>query len=179
MTHAPLLPQVLGRLLQIITTPFAMQQLDYYVGFDPIAPVSFASPAVKVGLCISVLLLSFGAFAQSARLAVHMSFMLRVAPQLSEYKRHLEVPLREELVALTHRVSLCFTLALRLLFLWGILLAWCFGITAFVIFGTIVMSLVAVSDFIPTQAAGEATGSDADGRVGNGNHARLPRLITV
>ena len=145
--------QVLGRLLAIIFDPAAMHQIDTYVSLDPIAPDSFCSSEVKMGLSIAALLISLGTFAQSARLAVHLSFLFRVAPLLSQRTRHLEVPIRQELVAMTHRVSLYFTLGIRLLFLWAILLAWCFGITTFVVFAAVVLALLAMSDFIPAQAA--------------------------
>lgn len=61
--------QVLGRLLDIFVTASSIQQLRRYTCSDPIAPNSFASPQLKVGLSILVLLLSLGTFAQACRLA--------------------------------------------------------------------------------------------------------------
>ena len=95
--------QVLARLFEIITQASALDQINSYALADPIGSTSFASAEVKVGLASAILLISFGAFAQCARLSVHLSFMFRVAPCAEN--RDLGLPLRNELIAMTHRVS--------------------------------------------------------------------------
>lgn len=128
------LGQVLGRIFVILTTDENLQKIAYYGSVDPISsPSSFAAPEVKAGLATAVLLLSFGAFAQSARLAVHMSFMFRVAPVAKGDR--LKIQLQRELIEMTHRVSVTFTTGIRLVFLFAILSAWCMGVTAFAVFG--------------------------------------------
>jgi len=171
--YRPRALQVLGRLIAVVTTASAMEQINYYISGDPISPRSFSSPQVKVGLSMAALLLSFGAFAQAARLAVHMSFMIRVASTMARHRKQLELPLRAELIAMTHRVSLYFSLGLRLLFLWAVLLSWCVGITAFLIFASVVLFLLAMSDFMPTADAKEHAGDGAQDAAAEETARRL------
>ena len=99
-----------------------MQQIEKYTDTDPIGAQSFTSPELKVAVATAVLLISFGAFAQCARLSVHLSFMFRVAPATEG--REIWLPLRQELIAMTHRVSVYFTVCIRLIFLFFILVSW-------------------------------------------------------
>lgn len=69
---------------------------------------------------------------------------------MHEHKAGLALPLREELIALTHRVSLYFTMGIRSLYLFFMLLTWCVGITTFLAFSAVVLILLVFSDFVPT-----------------------------
>jgi uncharacterized membrane protein len=147
------LGQVLGRLFGIITDQAALNQINKYTSSDPIGSDSFTSPEIKVGLATGTLLISFGAFAQCARLSVHLSFMFRVVPCTEG--RQLGQALRAELIAMTHRVSVYFTVGIRLLYLFMILISWCLGITPMLSFFVVVMLLVAWSDYMPTKLSSE------------------------
>lgn len=144
--------QIISRLFQVITSAGSMQQLSYYADSDPIAAASFAASEVKVGVATAVLIISFCAFAQCARLSVHLSFCFRVASNTSG---DLLEALRSELVALTHRVSVFFTVGIRLIYLFFIMIAWCLGITAFLCFFVIIMGLIVLSDYIPAKVSHE------------------------
>lgn len=145
------LGQVLGRLFVIITDQSSLNQIDKYTSSDPIGANSFTSPETKVGLATAILLISFGAFAQCARLSVHLSFIFRVA-SCTEGKQ-LGQALRAESIAMTHRVSVYFTVGIRLIFLFMILISWCMGITVMLIFFVVVILLMAWSDYMPTNVS--------------------------
>lgn len=66
---------------------------------------SWASPQTKVAVPFAATLLSLLCFGQAVRLAVHLGFLIRVK---GVYK-HTDLPLREEIVAMTERCSLYFT----------------------------------------------------------------------
>lgn len=143
------LGQVLGRLFLILVDQYSLNQIEKYTSSDPIGSTSFTAPEIKVGLATAILLISFGAFAQCARLSVHLSFMFRVAPAADG--KELGQILRAELIAMTHRVSVYFTVGIRLIFLFFILISWCMGITVMLIFFVVIMLLMAWSDYMPTK----------------------------
>jgi uncharacterized membrane protein len=126
-----------------------MAQVAYYSTQDPISNGSFASPQLKMGLSTAVLMLSFAAFAECARLSVHMSFMFRVVSSSRGYE--LELPLQDELVAMTHRVSIFFTAGLRLFFLFMVMVSWGMGITAMLCMSVVVFSMLVWSDYMPAR----------------------------
>lgn len=144
---------MLGRLFTIITQQSSLDQIAKYTSSDPIGANSFTSPETKVGLATAILLISFGAFAQCARLSVHLSFMFRVA-SCTEGKQ-LGQALRAELISMTHRVSVYFTVGIRLIYLFMILISWCMGITVMLIFFVVVMLLMAWSDYMPTKLSSQ------------------------
>jgi hypothetical protein len=160
------LGQVLGRLFVIITDQSSLNQISKNTSSDPIGSISFTSPEIKVGLATAILLISFGAFAQCARLSVHLSFMFRVAQTVQG--KSLGQALRAELIAMTHRVSVYFTVGIRLMFLFMILISWCCGITAMLIFFVVVMLLIAWSDYLPTKLSSKQF-EKADGEGGTGS----------
>lgn len=143
------LVQVLSRMIPLVTTESSMAQVAYYSTQDPISVCSFASPQLKMGLSTAVLMLSFAAFAECARLSVHMSFMFRVVSSSQGYE--LELPLQDELVAMTHRVSIFFTAGLRLFFLFMVMVAWGMGITAMLCMSVVVFSMLVWSDYMPAR----------------------------
>lgn len=144
------LSQIISRIYAVIGDPRIMDQYARYANADPIAKGSFAAPEVKLGIALAILIFSFIADAESARLAVHMGFLIRVTPGVKG--KRLYSPLRSECKALTQRASIWFTTCVRLLFLHFITYSWLFGVTAFLIFSIIMLLLLAWSDYVPANS---------------------------
>lgn len=144
------LSQIISRIYEIVAVPEVMQQYAKYANADPIGHGSFASPEVKMGLALAILIFAFIADAESARLAVHMGFLIRVTPGVKGKRLH--GPLRSECKTLTQRASIFFTACVRLLFLHFMTYSWLFGVTAFLIFSIIMMLILAWSDYVHADA---------------------------
>jgi hypothetical protein len=142
------LSQIISRLYEVVAAPENMEQYARYASADPIAGGSFAAPQVILGIALAILILSLASDAEAARLAVHLGFMLRVIP--ASKGKGLHHPLRQEVALLTQRASLWFTISIRLLFLHFITYSWVFGVTAFLIFGSIMLAMIVWSDYVPT-----------------------------
>lgn len=130
--------QIMARLIQVWYDAASLDQIAAMTLSDPIAPRSFASPAIRVGLAIMTLQvrgqptpssdrsiepqthrprltngqtslhkLALAAFANAARLAIHLTFMLRVVAGGADVG--CGAPLRREAIAVVHRVSLYFS----------------------------------------------------------------------
>ncbi|GAB4820975.1 hypothetical protein N2152v2_008021 [Parachlorella kessleri] len=112
--------QILGRLLQIVTNPskFEMSPSDFDKGRQP-----FISHEAKISLSLGALFLSLLVLVQCARLAVHLGFLIRVAP---EHPR-AAVLVRNQAIAMTCRASLYFSLGLRFFYLFIQLCMWRLG----------------------------------------------------
>lgn len=100
-------------LLNILTDPGSIQQIENYNMNDPITRGdSFMSVPVKISLSLSSLFISLLLFVQSARLAVHLGFLVRVVPE----NVNTSIPFRETTIVLTQRMNFQFSVGVRLLF---------------------------------------------------------------
>ena len=69
-------------MLNILTNPASIAQIEEYSRTDPITHGdSFISVPVKISLSLSTLFISLLLFVQSARMAVHLGFLVRVVPE--------------------------------------------------------------------------------------------------
>eukprot|EP00887_Chlorella_sp_A99_P005238 scaffold1.g5238.t1 len=130
------LSQVLGRLLVIMTSNSNLQTIDSFP--DPITGTLAAGlfPAyIRAAVPLAFTLLALLCFAQCARLAVHLGFLIRVR---GTYE-------------MTERASLYFTLGLRCLYGFVMFLFFLLGITALVITTAVVGVLLLWSDTIRTR----------------------------
>jgi hypothetical protein len=79
-------------MLNILTTPSSIAQIEEYSVTDPITHGdSFMSVPVKISLSLSTLFISLLLFVQSARMAVHLGFLVRVVPE----NVNIKIPFRE------------------------------------------------------------------------------------
>lgn len=160
--------QIMARLIQVWYDTASLQQIEAMTASDPVAPRSFASPSIRIGLAIMTLQLALAAFANAARLAIHLTFVLRVVAGGADVGGG--APLRREAIALVHRVSLYFSVGVRASLAFALFLAWTAGVTTFLCFGVPMLALIAWSDYIPVPRRGEdADGErDGDGDAGGG-----------
>lgn len=100
-------------MLNILTNPASIAQIEEYSRTDPITHGdSFISVPVKISLSLSTLFISLLLFVQSARMAVHLGFLVRVVPE----NVNTTVPFRQFTVVLTQRMNFQFSIGVRLLF---------------------------------------------------------------
>jgi len=78
--------------LNVLTSPSSIAQIEEYEATDPITHGdSFISVPVKISLALAVLFMSLLLFVQSARMAVHLGFLVKVVPENANRK----IPFRE------------------------------------------------------------------------------------
>lgn len=154
--------QIQGRLVSIMVTDSNLVTIAELARQDPITGPNpgWASPQAKVAVPFAATLLSLLCFGQAVRLAVHLGFLIRVK---GVYK-HTDLPLREEIVAMTERCSLYFTCGLRSLYLFIAMVWWMLGTTALLIGNVVVLLLLAWSDRVHVKdASREASMAATDG----------------
>lgn len=104
---------LIASLLNILTDPAKLEQIDTFSKSDPISDGnSFVAAEVKVALTLGVVALSLLIFAQCVRIAVHLGFLIRIVP----VNMNVSIPLRDATFVLTQRMSLYFALGLRFLY---------------------------------------------------------------
>ena len=102
-------------MLNILTNPSSIAQIEEYSATDPITRGdSFMSVPVKISLALSTLFISLLLFVQSARMAVHLGFLIRVVPDSAASNSN--VPFRQFTVVLTQRMNFQFSIGVRMLF---------------------------------------------------------------
>ncbi len=102
-------------MLNILTNPSSIAQIEEYSSNDPITHGdSFMSVPVKISLALSTLFISLLLFVQSARMAVHLGFLVRVVPDSA--MSNTKVPFRQFTVVQTQRMNFQFSIGVRLLF---------------------------------------------------------------
>ena len=102
-------------MLNILTNPSSIAQIEEYSANDPITHGdSFMSVPVKISLALSTLFISLLLFVQSARMAVHLGFLIRVVPDTAG--NNTTVPFRSFTVVLTQRMNFQFSIGVRMLF---------------------------------------------------------------
>ncbi|KAI8108592.1 hypothetical protein M9434_006617 [Picochlorum sp. BPE23] len=104
---------LIAQLLNILTDPTKLEQMEKYAASDPITKGdSFLSPEVKVALALGDMFLSLLLFAQCVRISVHLGFLIRIVPE----NMNACLPFRETTFVLMQRASLFFALGIRCLF---------------------------------------------------------------
>lgn len=140
---------LLSTMLNLLTDPQRLEQMQLFALQDPLTGGEpLLSPAVKVGLALATLFLSFLTFAACVRLAVHLSFLIRVIPNHPA----INLPLREETILLMQRASLYFTVGLRMLYAFVPLAFYmATGPTAFLVATALVLVALLALDTVPAR----------------------------
>lgn len=120
--------------LNVLTSPSSIAQIEEYEATDPITHGdSFISVPVKISLALAVLFMSLLLFVQSARMAVHLGFLVKVVPEnanrkipfregmyvgrsLARPEAHSHAPTLAVTVVLIQRMNFQFSVGVRMLF---------------------------------------------------------------
>ncbi|CAK0781881.1 hypothetical protein CVIRNUC_005495 [Coccomyxa viridis] len=135
---------------EILLNPDWVATLNTVQEHDPITRngggVPLLQPAIKLGVALAVLFVSFMSFAQSGRLYSHVGFMLRaVSSNLRPDHWTFEV----ETLAVLDMAGFLFSFGLRLFLGFGLLVFWVIGPTALLIVTAAAMAGLFAVDFVP------------------------------
>ncbi|CAL5221187.1 g3334 [Coccomyxa viridis] len=125
------------------------ENLETLQRYDPITRagggVPLLHPAVKLGIALGILFVSFMCFAQSGRLYSHVGFMLRaVSSNLCPEHWTFE----GELLAVLDMAGFLFSLGLRIFMAFGLLVFWVVGPTTLLIVTVLAVILLFAVDFV-------------------------------
>lgn len=138
---------LIAQLLNILTDPAKLKQIDEFASADPISNGdSFMSAAVKVALALGAVALSLLVFAQCVRISVHLGFLIRVVPE----NLNTSLPLKDATIVLVQRASLFFALGLRFLYAFVPLSFYMsLGSLAFLISTVLLLVALIMTDVVP------------------------------
>jgi uncharacterized membrane protein len=138
-------------IVPIMLDPVKMDRVEQLAMQDPIlknaAGPPLAAPIAVLGLALGVLWCAFCFFAQSMRLYVHLGFLLRAIPSGYNHDRNGRIIFTElDARRISVKAGFAFTIALRMWYLFVIVIAWAFGATALLVSSVLVTLMVARFD---------------------------------
>ena len=180
----------MSRLVELMLTQDILDTINTLVVKDPIVgtnPWLLDSPEIRIAVPLGATLLCLLLLGQSARMAVHVGFAIRVvavneheqdingrgATTTNNGKRgnkdaRLEKDLQYEVVVMVRRTELYFTLGLRSFYFFIASMFWVLGPTALLVASSTVLGVLISSDQLwwrANEVIEDGGGDDDEGRV--------------
>jgi len=184
--------QIMSRLVELMLTQDILDTINSLVVKDPIVgtnPWLLESPEIRIAVPLGATLLCLLLLGQSARMAVHVGFAIRVVA-VNEHEQEingrsttttnnnngkpgnknsrLEKDLQYEVVVMVRRTELYFTLGLRSFYFFIASMFWVLGPTALLVASSTVLGVLISSDQLwwrANEVIDDGGGDDDEGRV--------------